>query len=85
MSETASIDHHTMKKTIALFTAALVLLTSILQGQTKASDEKQMAAYLLIYFKDDTHSIHFALSSDGYSFTDVNNGQPVIRGQTIAE
>ncbi len=42
-------------------------------------------AYLLTYFKDDTHGLYFALSNDGYTFTDVNNGQPVIAGDTIAE
>ena len=43
-----------------------------------------MAAYLMVYFKDDTHSLYMALSPDGYSFTDVNNGQPVIAGDSIA-
>ena len=44
-----------------------------------------MGAYLMIYFKDADHSIHFALSKDGHSFTDVNNALPVIAGDTIAE
>ena len=44
-----------------------------------------MAGYLMVYFKDDTHGLYFALSNDGYSFTDVNNGKPVIAGDTIAE
>ncbi|WP_316795024.1 glycoside hydrolase family 43 protein [Pedobacter agri] len=43
-----------------------------------------MSAYLMVYFKDDTHSIHFAISNDGYTFTDVNSGNPVIKGDTIA-
>lgn len=38
----------------------------------------------MVYFKDDTHSLYMALSPDGYSFTDVNNGQPVIAGDSIA-
>ena len=42
-------------------------------------------AYLLTYFKDDTHGLYFALSNDGYTFTDVNNGKPVVSGDTIAE
>ncbi|HCV79728.1 MAG TPA: beta-xylosidase, partial [Zunongwangia profunda] len=29
----------------------------------------RMAAYLMVYFKDDDHSLHFALSKDGRSFT----------------
>ena len=44
-----------------------------------------MAAYLLVYFKDDTHGLYFALSSDGYTFSDVNGGKPIIRGEDIAE
>lgn len=43
-----------------------------------------MDAYLMVYFKDDTHSLYMALSNDGYSFTDVNNGMPVMAGDTIA-
>ncbi|MBN1854410.1 MAG: hypothetical protein JW829_16890 [Pirellulales bacterium] len=46
--------------------------------------EKEMAAYLLVYFKDNDHSLHMALSADGYSFTDINEGKPVIAGETIA-
>ena len=62
------------------------ILTGDVQAQrTKKLSEKDMAAYLLVYFKDDTHSLYFALSKDGYSFTDVNNGQPIIAGDTIAE
>lgn len=48
-------------------------------------EESGLAAYLLVYFKDDTHSLHFALSTDGYSFTDINRGNPVIDGRRIAE
>jgi sucrose-6-phosphate hydrolase SacC (GH32 family) len=47
--------------------------------------EKDLTAYLLVYFKDSTHSLYFAVSDDGYTFTDVNDGQPIIAGDTIAE
>ena len=47
--------------------------------------EKDMGAYLMVYFTDPTHSLFMAVSRDGYSFTAVNNGQPVIAGDTIAE
>jgi beta-xylosidase len=46
--------------------------------------EKDMSAYLLVYFTDPTHSLFMALSADGYNFTDVNNGIPVMAGDTIA-
>ena len=54
--------------------------------QTEESSESSpaMEAYLLTYFKDDTHSLHMALSTDGYSFTDINEGKPIVAGDSIA-
>jgi hypothetical protein len=48
-------------------------------------EEKDMAGYLLVYFKDQTHSAYFAISRDGYSFTDVNGGRPIFDGKLLAE
>ncbi len=64
-----------------------VLLITTTYGQTrrKLPKEKQMGAYLLVYFKDDTHGLYYAVSKDGYSFTDVNGSKPIIAGDTIAE
>lgn len=47
--------------------------------------EKDFAGYLLVYFKDETQSAYFAISQDGYSFTDVNGGAPVLDGKLLAE
>lgn len=47
--------------------------------------EKDMGAYLMVFHKDDTHSLHMALSYDGYTFTALNDAKPVIGGDTIAE
>ena len=47
--------------------------------------EKEMSAYLMVFHKDDTHGLYMALSPDGYHFTALNNAQPVIAGDTIAE
>jgi hypothetical protein len=47
--------------------------------------EKDMKAYLLSYFKDETHSIYFATSTDGYTFTDINGGAPVFLGKDLGE
>ncbi|GAA3990084.1 hypothetical protein GCM10022210_49470 [Mucilaginibacter dorajii] len=44
-----------------------------------------MTAYLMVYFKDNTHGLYMALSKDGHCFTDVNNENPIIAGDTIAE
>lgn len=68
-----------------------LLLTSGMFAQTNGKtsgaqpSEKEMGAYLMVYFTDPTHSLFMAVSRDGYSFTAVNNGQPVIAGDTIAE
>jgi hypothetical protein len=52
---------------------------------TKKPQDAELKNYLLVYFKDETHSIYFATSPDGYTFTDVNDGEPVIHGTDIAE
>src|SRR4051812_1796709 len=54
------------------------------QGSRKL-EEKDFAGYLMVYFKDGTHSAYFAISRDGYTFTDLNNGQPIFEGAVIAE
>ena len=47
--------------------------------------EKDMAGYLFVYFKDQTQSAYLAISRDGYTFTDINGGQPVFQGAALAE
>jgi hypothetical protein len=53
-------------------------------GASKVQD-KDLQAHLLVYFKDETHSIYFAVSKDSYTFTDVNGGQPLLLGKDLAE
>ncbi len=77
-----------MQKNIKLALILLVSLFSVcscnvISGSSIANEE-DMAAYLLVYFKDNTHSLHFALSTDGYTFTAVNDDKPVVTGDTIA-
>lgn len=47
--------------------------------------EKDMGAYLFTFFSDPTHSLFMAVSYDGYTFTALNNGNPIIAGDSIAE
>jgi len=47
--------------------------------------EKNLSGYLLVYFKDQNQSAYMAISSDGYTFTDINSGQPVFIGSQLAE
>lgn len=54
------------------------------QGRTTASTAPR-SAYLLAYFKDETHSLYFATSRDGFTFTDVNGGEPVLAGKAVAD
>jgi hypothetical protein len=48
-------------------------------------EEKDLAGYLLVYFKDQTQSAYLAISRDGHTFTDINEGQPVFDGTLLAE
>jgi len=48
-------------------------------------EEKDLAGYLLVYFKDQTQSAYMAISRDGYTFTDLNGGRPIFDGATLAE
>ncbi|WP_159520695.1 glycoside hydrolase family 43 protein [Sunxiuqinia indica] len=76
---------HTVLQNISrLLLAIFVLFASASCRQSGKSQEEEMAAYLLIYFTDPTHSLFMALSTDGYTFTDINNGQPIMAGDTIA-
>ena len=48
-------------------------------------EEKDFGGYLMVYFKDQTHCAYFAISRDGYTFADVNGGDPVFDGTLLAE
>ncbi len=67
-------------------TLLLVFLLNACASKNTSSnpDEDSKSAYLMTYFKDDDHSLHLALSTDGYTFTDVNNGKAIVAGDTIA-
>ena len=76
-----------LKISCSLLLCCVTLLSSCNSAkntQAVASSEDEMRAYLMTYFKDDDHSLHMALSTDGYTFTDVNQGKPVVAGDTIA-
>lgn len=57
---------------------------SPLPGVQRPGD-KDLQAYLFVYFKDETHSIYFAASTDGYTFTDINAANPIFLGKDLAE
>ena len=75
-----------MNKGLKLILFLLMLPLAIVSAAGKKPiGEKQMSAYLMVFHRDDTHSLYMALSRDGYQFTALNNAQPVISGDTIAE
>jgi len=53
--------------------------------QSVVPAEKDMSAYLMVFHRDETHGLYMALSPDGYNFNALNNGDPVIAGDTIAD
>jgi len=70
----------------ALLCAIVLLpLTTTSAKPKRALTEKDMGAYLFTFFSDPTHSLFMAVSYDGYTFTPVNNGEPIISGDSIAE
>ncbi len=72
-----------MKKLILGF-AILVMASCTVNKKQSDKDKSKLSAYLLVYFKDETHSLYMALSKDGYSFTALNHSNPIIAGDTIA-
>ena len=73
-----------MKRTFFLTLIALMTL-SVAAKTKRALTEKDMGAYLFTYFSDPTHGLFMAISYDGYTFTAVNNVEPIISGDSIAE
>jgi len=63
---------------------AIVTLSATAKPK-RALTEKDMGAYLFTYFSDPTHGLFMAISYDGYTFTAINNGEPIISGDSIAE
>ena len=63
---------------------ATFVATFIFAGCQSAEPE-ELDAYLMVFFTDEDHSLHMAVSTDGYTFTALNDNKPVISGDTIAE
>ncbi len=72
-----------MKKILSLLALWPMLLASC--NTQHQPTEEDMGAYLFTYFSDPTHSLFMAISYDGYTFTPLNGGEPVIGGDSIAD
>jgi len=67
-----------------LFGIFFLISCTFRQEVPRTPTEKDMSAYLFVYFTDSTHSLYMATSRDGYSFTTINNGKPIMAGDTLA-
>lgn len=86
--DVTDLNHNKLKNFFALRPA----LFSAGKGDAVFSDfnyhdavphEKDMAAYLMVYHLDEDHGLHMAISRDGYSFTALNDNNPVIAGTPL--
>ena len=74
-----------IQRSFYFITLILILIGFACCKSTRENINKEdLSAYLMVYFKDDDHSLHMALSKDGYTFTDINNGKAIVAGDTIA-
>lgn len=64
----------------------IIIIAMLLSGvlTTISAQDSRLCAYLMVYHKDQDHGLHMAISEDGYTWTALNNDQPVIDGDTIA-
>ncbi len=75
-----------VQSTVPTRPTGIVLVPSLERPKdARKFGENDYAGYLLVYFKDQTQSAYFAISPDGYTFTDINDGQPVFDGTLLAE
>jgi hypothetical protein len=71
---------------VAIAPTGIEIVQKLEKPQKSAKfNEKDLAGYLLVYFKDKDQSAYMAISPDGYTFTDINGGQPVFIGSQLAE
>lgn len=81
-----------MKHLILTTLLTACLLPSAAQKKQKAvaeepKDPNEMVAYLFTYFnsnRPEDEQICYAISDDGYNYTPLNHGEPVITSDTIA-
>ncbi|MCR5821227.1 MAG: glycoside hydrolase family 43 protein [Bacteroidaceae bacterium] len=68
-------------------TRILMLIAAIVMSATNIQAKKKMTAYLFTYFTGNApeqEQICYALSEDGWNYTPLNDGKPVIASADIA-
>lgn len=73
-----------MQKTILTLLAALLAVAPLSARKHKPLTDKKAGAYLMVYHKDADHSLHMAVSYDGYDWISLKDDAPIICGDTIA-
>lgn len=74
-----------MRKLLIVILAMMVLMPADGKKKKKMPKEKDLSAYLMVYHLDADHGLHMAISYDGYTFTALNDNNPIFAGDTIAE
>ena len=72
------------KKVLSL---ALFMMVAAIPSAFAQKGNNEMVAYLFTYFNGNSpkqEQICYALSDDGYNYTPLNGGEPVIKSDTIA-
>jgi len=81
-----SLASATTRSETAIRPTRIVIVPSLEKPKnTPPLGEQDFAGYLLVYFKDQTQSAYMAISRDGYTFVDLNDGQPIFDGTLLAE
>ena len=64
----------------------IVIVPSLeIPENTRLLEERDFDGYVMVYFKDQDQCAYMAVSRDGYTFTDLNNGQAIFNGTELAE
>lgn len=75
------------KLTVAVALIATLTTTCLFSSCKGKTNEEPYVGYLFAYFNGNApwqEQICFALSADGYNYTPLNNGNPIISSDTIA-
>ncbi len=82
-----NLSRFTMASAMAMLLACPASAQKNNKTQEAPKDPNEMVAYLFTYFNSNDpkdEQICYALSEDGYNFTPLNGGNPVISSDTIA-
>ena len=76
-----------MKKTQWFSIACAVLLTWFTNGAIAQKTESPYSSYLFAFFSNNSpfgEQIRYAVSDDGFNYTSLNDGRPVVASDSIA-